>query len=387
MNINIIKSIAFEIGIIAISLFASFIIPGLGGLIVSGITQFLGDLGIQLLGTGIPKDPQWWIIEFLAVFGPYFSELKFAKTDSSLLRFLEKGAKKVDNVLTKIDDVVMSSVEFLKKKAGHQFNKKSGFTQVLENEIRQVEQQELARTKFGLNKTKITKKINSFTPNTKNPDSWIAGVGFREKIRLGPRDIRGDLIITYYINNDKRVGFSLKPIANIILGRTSGGERKGSNKSRYKKNIISKDVSKVGIRKVIFKGARYYNDYLSFLKSYSWGGYYMRRWMIGVPGKKEGINALILFGSIQRVFSKIKALQGDLLGSIKNPLEYVKKKSTDVFNSTRLGSQYNKVYGTFSKGKSIKSNPFVESKNLLIEKSKSYRDKNRQINIRRKKRK
>lgn len=386
MNIDIIKSIAFEVGIIAISLFASFIIPGLGGLIVSGITQFLGDLGIQLLGAGIPKDPQWWILEFLAVFGPYFSELKFAKTESSLLRFLEKGVKKVDNVLTKIDDVVISSVEYLKKKASYQFNKKSGFTQIIENEIRQVEQQELARSKFGLDKTKITKKINSFSPNTKNPNSWIAGVGFQEKVRLGPRDIRGDLIITYYVNNDKRVGYVLKPISKIVLGRTSGGEKKESNKKRYKKQIISKDPSKVGIRKVIFKGARYYNDYLAFLKSFSWGGYYMRRWMVGVPGKKEGINALILFGSIQRVWSKLQSLQGDFLSTLKNPLDYVKSKSQDVFNSTRFGSQYNKVYGIFSKGKSIKENPFIESKNFFIEKSKNYREKNRQINLKRKKR-
>lgn len=95
-------------------------------------------------------------------------------------------------------------------------------------------------------------------------------------MRLGPRDIRGDLIIKYYVNNHHRVGFKKIPIAEIVLGRTSGGERTGgaggqntSNASRYRHVDVAKDPSKVKMVTVVFKGARYYNDYLAFLKSHS----------------------------------------------------------------------------------------------------------------------
>lgn len=378
MDINIIKAIAFEVGVITVSALASFIIPGLGGLLISGLLQFLGDFGIQISGGELPSDPMWFITEFLAVFGPYFKEMKFAKMESSLLRSISKGVAKTEELLSKVDDALMSSIEYLKRKSSYQFVGRSGLTPALENEVRQVEQQELAREKFGIEKTKITKKLNSFTPNTKNPDSWIAGVGFKETARFGPRDIRGDLIITYYVNNHHRVGFKKIPISKIVLGRTSGGERKESNQSRYKKIPIKKDMNIVRVRKVVFKGARYYNDYLAFLKSYSWGGYYMRRWMVGVPGRKAGTNALILFGSVFRVWSKFRAISGDVKDLTTDTKALIASKSKEVFGSTRFGSKYNKVTGAFSKANSIHNNPLIESSNLFKEKLNSRRETIRQ---------
>lgn len=371
-------AIAFEVGVIAISAFASFIIPGLGGLLVSGAIQLLGDIGIQLYGGGLPNDPLWFITEFLAVFGPYFQEMKFAKMEGSIMRSAAKGVTKVEEYLTKVDDALMSSIEFLKKKAAYQFTEKSGMSPAIESEVRQVEQQELAREKLGTKDTKITKKLNSFSPNTKNPLSWIAGVGFVEKARFGPRDIRGDLVISYYVNNQHRVGFKNVPIAKIVLGRTSGGERKESNKARYRQVLVKKDMSKVQIRKVIFKGARYYNDYLAFLKSYSWGGYYMRRWMVGVPGRKSGTNALILFGSIYRVWSKFRAISGDVKDLAFDTKALVKAKSQEVFGSTRFGSQYNRVTGAFNKANSIHSNPLQETGGFFTEKANSRKESIRQ---------
>lgn len=381
MDTNIIKAIAFEVGIIAISALASFIIPGLGGIIVSGLIQFLGDLGIQINDGNTPSDPAWFITEFLMLFGPYFKEMTFAKTQSSLVRKLSMGVEKVEDFLTKVDESLMNSIEFLKKKSAYQFTSRSGYTPAIEEEVRQVEQQELAREKFGIEKTKITKKLNSFTPNTKNPDSWIAGVAFVEKARFGPRDIRGDLIITYYVNNDKRVGFRKVPITKIVLGRTSGGERKDSNQARYKKVSIDKDMNSVKIRKVVFKGARYYNDYLAFLKSHSWGGYYMRRWMVGVPGRKAGINSLILFGSIYRVWSKFRAISGDAKDLTTDTKALIKSKSKEVFSTTRFGSKYNKVTGAFSKANSIQNNPMIEARSFFKEKSNSKKESIRQKGI------
>lgn len=58
-------------------------------------------------------------------------------------------------------------------------------------------------------------------------------------------------------------------MSDIVLGRTSGGETKTSNQKRYREVKVDKKPELVRIRKVVFRNARYYNDYLSFLKSYS----------------------------------------------------------------------------------------------------------------------
>lgn len=66
------------------------------------------------------------------------------------------------------------------------------------------------------------------------------------------------------------------PIAEIVLGRTSGGEMTGgagatrsANAQRYKTIPVEKDPAKVKMVTVVFKGARYYNDYLPFCKAHS----------------------------------------------------------------------------------------------------------------------
>lgn len=372
---TLVKTLALEIGVIAVATIATFVIPGLGGVMLSSALTLLGDIGIELYGGGLPTDPIWYLTEILAVFGPYFQEIKAAKMESTLLRTTEKTVTKLDRGLTMIEDAAIESVEYLKKQSDNLFVQKSGLTKNVEKEVQQVEQQELAREHFKDSDIKIKKRINSFTPNTKNPLSWIAGVGFKEKVRLGPRDIRGDLIITYYENNHHRVGFALKPISKIVLGRTSGGERKESNKARYRKVATKVDHSKVRLRKVVFKNARYYGDYLAFLKAHSWGGYYMRRWMVGLPGRKAGTNALILFGNIWRVYSRLKTMTEDFRGAIIEPKQFFTDKSKEFFGQTRLGSKYNQYDGIFQKGKSVYENPLTEAANEFKSKSEIFRDK------------
>lgn len=392
INRELVITIAFEVGVIAVSVIASFLLPGLGGLILSGAIQFLGDLGLELFNGGMPNDPVWFITEFLAVFGPYFKEFKATKLQSNLLRTVESGTAKVEKILQKVDDALVDGIEYLKKQSGKAFNSKSGLNRDLENEVRQIEQQETAREKFGMDKVKVKDKIVSFTPNTKNPDSWIAGVGFVEKARFGPRDIRGDLVITYYVNNHKRVGYVLKPIEKIVLGRTSAGERvgsdvnkTGSNKSRYRKVTVDIDKSAVQVKKVIFKGAKYFSDYLGFCKAGSWGGYYMRRWMIGLPGRKPGVNSLLLFGSIWRVYSKLKALAGDGNDIIHNSQNYFSGKGKEVLGKTQLGMRYNKVVGAFSKANNIRQNPLNAGNDFARPALEQRRDKARQNTLHKKK--
>ncbi len=372
INKELVITIAFEVGVISVSVIASFLIPGIGGLILSGAVQFLGDLGIEFMGGGLPSDPVWFLTEFLAVFGPFFEEFKAAKLEKTLLRSVEKSVLTVEKQLQKIDDALFDGIEYLKKQIGKQFKSSSGLTEDLEKEVKVIEQQEIAREKFGTDKVKVKKKIASFTPNTKNPDSWIAGIGFTEKARFGPRDIRGDLIITYYENNHKRIGYTLKPIEKIVLGRTSAGERvgtdpkrTGSNKSRYRKITTNIDLSAVKVRKIVFKGAKYFSDYLGFCKAGSWGGYYMRRWMIGLPGRKAAVNSLILFGSIWRVYSKIKSLAGDGKDLIFNSKDFFTGKGKEYLGSTQFGSKYNKVVDIFSKTNDLRSNPFKSGTDFI----------------------
>ncbi len=376
MNIELVKTIAFEFSTILVSTIASFLIPGLTGILISGLIQLTGDLGIELYGGGLPSDPTFYLTEFMAVFGPFFAEIKSAKLDSALLRSISKVTGKIEETLQKVDDALINAVEYLKLLPSKQFaNRASGLTQDLEAEVKVVEQQEIAREKFG-EKVKITKRIESITPNTKNPDSWIASVGFLEKSRLGPRDIRGDLIISYYVNNEKRVGFRLKKIGSNVLGRTSA-----VNKKNYSKVNIKKDMSIVKIRKVVFSGARYYNDYLAFLKSHSWGGYYMRRWMIGTPGRKPGINGLILFGDIYRVWSKFKSTGADIKDIFADPKNLAIAKSNEFFGQTRFGSKYNQYKDYFSKANQYKTNPFSSGTDLFKSKGEQFRDKIREKGI------
>lgn len=381
---ELVMTIAFEVGVIAVSTIASFLIPGLGGLILSGALQFFGDLGIEFAGGQIPESPVWFITEFLAVFGPFFQEFKAAKLESTLLRDVEKGVITVEKTLQKIDDALFEGIEHLKNKASKAFNRSSGLTEDLEKEVKQIEQQEIAREKFGTDKVKVKKKVVSFTPNTKNPDSWIAGIGFVERSRFGPRDIRGDLIITYYTNNAARIGYALKPIEKIVLGRTSAGETVSggkNNKSRYRKLKREIRPDGVEVRKVVFKDAKYFSDYLGFAKAGSWGGYYMRRWMVGLPGRKEAVNGLILFGSIWRVYSKLKSLAGDGKEIVFNSKEYFKGKGKEYFGSTQFGSRYNKVNDVFSKGNNLRTNPFRQTSDFVRPVLEKRRDNMRQNNI------
>lgn len=384
---EMLTTIAFEVGVIAVSTIASFLLPGIGGLVVSGAIQMLGDLGLEFVGGGLPSDLTWYIVEFLAVFGPFFQEFKNSKWLANILKPLEKATAKAEKVLQKIDDALFEGIEFLKKQTEKQFaNRASGLTQDLENEVKVVEKQELAREQLG-NGVRVKKKIVSFTPNTRSKDSWIAGIGFVEKIRLGPRDIRGDLIVTYYTNNTNRVGFALRPIEKIVLGRTSAGEVASggkNNKDRYRS--VKREVKHSGtrIRKVVFKNAKYYSDYLGFCKAKSWGGYYMRRWMVGVPGAQTGINAFILFGSIWRVKSKLNSLYGDSKELIFNSKGYFSAKAKEYFGMTQFGSKYNKVYGVFSQAKNFKDNPFAESRSKIRQKAEQQRDITRTNSVRKK---
>ncbi|MCS5736577.1 UNVERIFIED_CONTAM: hypothetical protein RF648_18435 [Kocuria sp. CPCC 205274] len=57
-NLELLKSISFDIGILAISTLATFFIPGISGIIISGIIQITGQtLGIQINGGNLPSDP------------------------------------------------------------------------------------------------------------------------------------------------------------------------------------------------------------------------------------------------------------------------------------------------------------------------------------------
>lgn len=384
---EMITTIAFEVGVIAVSTIASFLLPGLGGLLVSGAIQILGDLGLEFLAGGLPNDITWYLVEFLSVFGPFFQEFKNTKWLSSVLKPLEKATAKAERVLQKIDDALFEGIEFLKHKTEKQLaNRASGLSQDLENEIKVIEKQEITREKLG-DGVRVKKKIISFTPNTRDKNSWIAGVGFVEKARFGPRDIRGDLVVTYYTNNANRVGFARKPIEKIVLGRTSAGEVASggkNNKSRYR--TVSREIKHSGtrVRKVVFKNAKYYSDYLGFCKAKSWGGYYMRRWMVGVPGAKQGTNAFILFGSIWRVKSKLNSLYGDANDLLFNPKGYFSAKAKEYFGTTQFGSKYNKVTGVFSQMNSIKDNPFAEGKNKLRQKGEQARDIARNNSVKKK---
>ncbi len=389
---SLILTLSYEVGIIAISTISTFLTPGLGGLIISGVIQILGDLGLEFATGGIPNNIMWYLTEFLTAFSPYFKELKEAKVESNILRKTESALAFVEEKLQKVDDFLFDSIEKLKVTVGKQFKPSSGLTEDLEEEVKLIEAQEVAREKFQSSeaKIKVKKKVSSFTPNTKNVDSWIAGVGFEERARFGPRDIRGDLVIVYYVNNAHRVGYALKPIEKIVLGRTSAGETVSggkNNKDRYRKVEIKKDISKGKMtRKVVFKGAKYFSDYLGFCKAGSWGGYYMRRWMVGLPGRKEQVNSLVLFGSLWRVYSKIKALSGDAKDVIFNSKDYFTGKGKEYFGQTQFGSSYNKVTDVFSKSNNLKNNPIQTSGDVFKSKFEQRRDFSRENNLHKKRR-
>lgn len=57
-DLSVLESIAFDAGILAVSTMASFLIPGIGGVIVSGIIQIVGQtLGLEIMGQNLPTDP------------------------------------------------------------------------------------------------------------------------------------------------------------------------------------------------------------------------------------------------------------------------------------------------------------------------------------------
>ncbi len=389
---SLILTLSYEVGVIAISTIATFLSPGIGGLLISGVIQILGDLGLEFANGGVPNNITWYITEFLTAFSPYFKEFKASKIESNILRKSEKILTFVEEQLQKVDDFLFESINKLKELPSKQFKLASGLTQDLEEEVKLIETQEIAREKFETKdvKIKVKKKVSSFTPNTKNPDSWIAGVGFEERERFGPRDIRGDLVIVYYVNNAHRVGYTLKPIEKIVLGRTSAGETVSggkNNKDRYKKISVEKNLGKGKItRKVVFKGAKYFSDYLGFCKAGSWGGYYMRRWMVGLPGRKEQVNSLILFGSIWRVYSKIKTLTGDANDAIFNSKDFFTGKGKEYFGQTQFGSSYNKVTGVFSKTSNLKKNPIQSGGDFFKSKLEQRRDFSRENNLHKKRR-
>lgn len=170
-NEELIKVIAFEVGIISVSVIATFLIPGLSGILISGLIQLAGDLGLEFVSGGLPTDASFYITELLAVFGPYFQEIKAAKLEGTILRTAESNVMKLEKALRKIDDAGQEAIEYLKKLTSNAFNRPSGLTENLEKEVADVERQEIAREKLGTDRVKVKNLLNSFTPNTKNPES------------------------------------------------------------------------------------------------------------------------------------------------------------------------------------------------------------------------
>lgn len=368
---NNIEQILIEIGLFASSFAIQFFLPGFGGLFLSGLVNFGASLGIQINQGNLTQNPMYYVTRLLAIFMPQLKKIALQKMP--LLVKVENIIDKTSKIIGKFQNLFMDDFVKAVTDPKNFFNRGNGLSQNLENDVKKIEIQNKVQDTLGKDIVAI-EPIYRFAPNTKNPKSWIMSVEFQEIVRFGNKII-GQMTITYCFNNRFRIGERNVPVEAIIHGRTSQGKinrkEEKANKERYRtvSNII--DSTKYRLVRVTFNDCSFYGDFLPFLRSYSWGSYYMSKWMIGNPS--DQLSPLIFIGSLRRVYSKVTAVIKQAkevtntpeIWLSKNALKLGLKFAGKIKIGTKSKFSLAKVTSLYSKANQIQKNPLALTTNQL----------------------
>lgn len=243
---------------------------------------------------------------------------KLSKSSAGILESIANYTKKINNVIkSSAPDAAMEKI----------YSKMNGFLNATKNgskaivdleDLQLIMRKEAELQMFG--EVRTQNKINSVKENPKNR-SPIKAIMFNETKFIDRNNILGTMSFVMWADNDSR----LNNRVNVPNGNNQ-------------------------LKILSFNNLRYKNDYVSgACRAKSWMSYYMRHYMLGKPGRKNGdfkINTAILFGVDFRVDKKLAKLISSWKNVDKKALDFAKNKAIDFsfsqakpfLNKSKVGS-------------------------------------------------